>query len=372
MKNERLQDAIGNARDEYLLDADVVPVRKRTWRTWAAAAACLCVMAAAAAVVLPKLTRSDDPAPSDDTYLYAATGEASQPTAKTEGGSEGASPASALPVSTEPASTTAEMTYSTESTVAPAEEQTEQTVQVDTEDNPSEAVAYLWWKNQLKISGRVFYAITNDPGSAITMVLSYRPATAEIKDFVFEGKTLSDWAIEAEEAREDARWFPTRVKQLLDHGDDLKLGATLYETGNPDGIRWDQQFYEEQIASIGEELLGKYIVNGEFLREQLEKDYADFDQFMEAEKIAQENYQRAWAAYLDAILPQTAAKLTEAGIGCERTGDKLMITVTEEQLGNLPLDDPQNWYFDLPGNEDDRKTEPMAENTDTAGWEITH
>lgn len=361
MKKEQFEDSIGNVRDEYLLDADVVPAKKRSWRTWAAAAACLCVIAAAGVVILPKLTRSDDPAPSDDTHLYAATGETSQPTAKTEGGT------SALPVSTEPASTTAEMTYSTESTVAPAEEQTEQTVQVDTGDNPSEAVAYLGWKNQLKISGRVFYAITNAPGSAITGVLSYRPATAEIKDFVFEGKTLSDWAIEAEEAH----LLPEKLGQLLKCGDELKYGTALYETGNSDGIRWDRSFYEEQITFIGEELLGKYIVNGEFLSEQLEKDYTE-SLTGEAEKIAQENYHRAWAAYLDTILPQTAAKLTEAGIGCERSGDKLVITVTEEQMGNLPLDDPQNWYFDLAGDENDGNTEPMTENTDTTSWEIAH
>ncbi len=49
MRSEKLQDAIGEVKDEFILDADtVVKNHKRKWIVWTAAAACLCLLASGA------------------------------------------------------------------------------------------------------------------------------------------------------------------------------------------------------------------------------------------------------------------------------------------------------------------------------------
>lgn len=55
MRSEKLQDAIGEVRDDFILDADAVIKKKKSrWSLWAAAAACLCLIT----VVAVKLLRS--------------------------------------------------------------------------------------------------------------------------------------------------------------------------------------------------------------------------------------------------------------------------------------------------------------------------
>ena len=55
MNSEQLRDAIGEVRDDFILDADTVIKKKKSrWPLWAAAAACLCLIT----VVAVKLLRS--------------------------------------------------------------------------------------------------------------------------------------------------------------------------------------------------------------------------------------------------------------------------------------------------------------------------
>lgn len=72
-----------------------------------------------------------------------------------------------------------------------------------------------------------------------------------------------------------------------------------------------------------------------------------------AGRADEEKYARAFNAYVETVLPAEMAKLTEAGIPCERTAGKnnsLTITVTADQLENLPLSDITVWLFDNNNN----------------------
>ena len=221
---------------------------------------------------------------------------------------------------------------------------------------------YLWW-NRLSVSGPLKFAMDETPGGTFAVLATYRPTTANITDFVYEGKTLAEWAI----AADDEMLLPEKMAELLKMGDELKYGAALYETGTPEGIKWDRSWYEDRVAYFGD-LLDKYIVDGEFLREALEADIAALQSIpmttpdgtttviYYGETSARGQYIRAWNAYLETVLPAAVSRLTESGISCERAAyqnNALALTVTAEQLKNLPLEDLTGWYFDL--NSGDRK-----------------
>lgn len=217
----------------------------------------------------------------------------------------------------------------------------------------TEDCCIFWWKNKRSVSGPLYQALQNDPSGEFAVTAVYRPATATITSFVYEGKTLAQWATEAA----DELLMPERMMTLLKLGDSLKYGAALYETGTPSGEKWARQLYEETVADIGEELLNRYIVDGVFLREELERDIAGYH------GEAGEAYDRAWNAYLETVLATVQERLTENHIRYERTvgaGNDLKIFVTAEELENLPLPEPENWYFGLAGESSTDDTAQQA------------
>lgn len=84
--------------------------------------------------------------------------------------------------------------------------------------------------------------------------------------FVYKGKTIEEYR----EAYDQERWLFRLLTQFVKEGEDLKYGEALYTTGGPDGVIWAREFYEERVELYGEELLSKYIVDGEFLKAEVE------------------------------------------------------------------------------------------------------
>lgn len=93
------------------------------------------------------------------------------------------------------------------------------------------------------------------------------------EQYVHNGKTLKDYGDEGG----DEYWVYRGMHILWLHGDDLKYGEKLYTTGLPNGEKWHKTFYDETIEDIGKDIIEKYIVDGEFLKEQLEADIEAFE-----------------------------------------------------------------------------------------------
>lgn len=113
--------------------------------------------------------------------------------------------------------------------------------------------------------------------------------------YQYNGKTLAEY--EADAYKE--RMAPAILGELLKVGDQLKYGELLYTTGTPnhtpgamDFELWSKELYDQTVEYFGEELLAKYIVDGEFLRDKVEAD-------MEAPvpTVAKEAYIEAQKAY---------------------------------------------------------------------------
>ncbi|MBO4405784.1 MAG: hypothetical protein J5821_03565 [Alphaproteobacteria bacterium] len=69
--------------------------------------------------------------------------------------------------------------------------------------------------------------------------------------------------------------------EFLTDGQKLKYGESICTAGTPDGERWVRQLYEAKIAKYGD-LIDKYIVDGEFLKEDLEKDLETIQERLDA------------------------------------------------------------------------------------------
>ncbi len=215
-------------------------------------------------------------------------------------------------------------------------------------DMSNSASYYVRLNGKLNVSGELKEAIENSPDAQFAVSAVYHPTTADITDFVYEGKTLREIAIDAD----NERILPEKMTDLLKNGEALKYGAALYETGTPDGEKWDRDFYEEKVEFIGTELLAKYIVNGRFLREQLEADLAVVQVYNET--AAREKYKLAYNAYLDTFMPEAVNVLKAQNIDCNRAeyiNDAIEMCVTVQMLENLSLENADKWYFELSGGD---------------------
>ncbi len=83
--------------------------------------------------------------------------------------------------------------------------------------------------------------------------------------FVYNRKSLAEYATEAD----GERLLYDKLSSLLKVGNELKYGGDLYTVGTPDGKKWAKKLYQKTVADLGEDLISKYIVNGEFLKEKL-------------------------------------------------------------------------------------------------------
>ncbi len=175
-------------------------------------------------------------------------------------------------------------------------------------------------------------------------------ANEDDTNFTYNGKTLKEYR----DAWDSKDSMLGRLGALLKAGDELKYGETLYIAGTPDGEKWAKELYEETVSMIGKDLLDKYIVNGEFLSDNVIKD---------SEKLAAETpeieYRKACDEYLKYRLAGEYQRLKAQGVnvGLSSTGNTLMISVTKGEFENLKFDDAEHWFFtvqkDLSNEADD-------------------
>ena len=154
------------------------------------------------------------------------------------------------------------------------------------------------------------------------------------KNFIYNGKSLADYNADA-----DAESFTlNKMDTLQKVGDDLKYGEALYLTGNASGVKWAKSFYDETLEYYGEKLLSKYIVDGEFLKEQLIADRKELSQ----NTPCQTAYETAYKAAYQHAIDQACKHLEEQNIRYER-GTGLVIFVTADEFDALTLENVSDY-----------------------------
>ena len=181
------------------------------------------------------------------------------------------------------------------------------------------------------ISYELYEALKDPDGKTIPVMFSLKDDPASEDDFVYNGRTIKEY--KQDTMSEDF----TRMDNLLNSiygGDQLKYGEEIYISGTPDGTKWTKEVYDLTVESYGEELLSKYIVDGEFLKEQLAAD-------LSAMKL---KYQAALSEAVEAFytvrIEETIEMLREQGIRSERMKDShdIVMYVTADEFDTLDIE----------------------------------
>ena len=204
------------------------------------------------------------------------------------------------------------------------------------EDSGEEGITTWNGKN---VSFRLNTALETDD-SEIVYAIYARPFIDD--NYTFEGKTLKDYYLDmANETN-----LPEKLLQLLKDGDSLKYGEELYTTGAPNGEKWVESLYNERVNFYGKELLSKYIVDGNFLKEKLEEDI----KVANNTTTAQEKYKKVKNNYLNDLAKSITGELQSE---VSEINDGIIIYFKKDKFASFNPNNIDEWYFDLAkkGNE---------------------
>ncbi len=193
-------------------------------------------------------------------------------------------------------------------------------------DNGSEA--YIE-RHEKSVSITLDEVLSNEakPNDLIAIRVSFRL----YDDFVYNNKTLGEFSMEY--SKESA--LIKRMSYLTEYGDSLKYGEALYETGAPNGEKWAKNLYFSIIERIGEDLISKYIVDGEFLKEDLERDLDDLENsspcryaYEKAKMVCYENSSKVAKVFLE-----------EKNIYCEiQNGNSIVFFTSADKFDEISLE----------------------------------
>lgn len=158
--------------------------------------------------------------------------------------------------------------------------------------------------------------------------------------FVYNGKTVA----QIRQEKEDKYNLFEKLAQLLKDGDVLKYGELVYTVGTPDGEKWAKELYDERIEYYGEELLSKYIVDGEFNKAQVEEDSSNAIAEAERLEIMDDD---AYKAYHSSYVDDTEKIFSEMGFYTVVKNKKLFVFIQKEKLANLEVADKGSYKLRL-------------------------
>lgn len=176
------------------------------------------------------------------------------------------------------------------------------------------------------ISSNLYEALTDPDSGTIPVMITLNDTGAG--EFVYKGRKLKEYSYDL--FGEDV----SKLQQLLEQGDIIKYGEAVYTTGTPDEIKWTKAMYDYRIEFFGDELLSKYIINGEFLKEQLQRDLKELKAYYQAA------LDEGADAFYQAKIEETIKVLKEKGIRSERIGDtrNIVMYVTAAEFDSLDIE----------------------------------
>ena len=306
MKNERILNAVGKISDELVEDAAITTKKKTrsvVWVRWAAMAACFVLILGLGIGSFNFLRGHNGKLP----------GEVSQPT----------------------------LLQDTEKSNPNNDSVTDRPIIWGNTNGGVEDLGFIEW-NGKTITLSLYDALSNEKNKDSLIAISV--GFAIDNNFVYNGKTLADYASEADAER----LLCGKLGQLLKLGDSLKYGDALYTTGTPTGEKWTKELYDETIETIGEDIIAKYIVDGEFLAEKLEADIAQCSENEQC-RIA---YDEARNAFFQVAVDQAAKTLEEQNIKYEkRNGTELVFFITADEFASFSLNNASHFGLALKESE---------------------
>ena len=159
------------------------------------------------------------------------------------------------------------------------------------------------------------------------------------RNYVYKGKTVEEYY----NLRKNAEYEIEKLESLLkDDGERLKYGEKLYLGGAPE--KWAKSLYDQKVAFYGD-LIDKYIQNGVFLKDELEKELEAKIRYLETEYSGAAEREASEASVLDAIAKMK--KIINVEEGVKTQWNCIIAEFSKDEFKEFTCDGIENWFFDI-------------------------
>lgn len=194
------------------------------------------------------------------------------------------------------------------------------------------------WREGIEVSPELEGVLESaEDGDVIYMYAHYDGNPSD--DFVYRELTYLEWKNDLNEQR----MLSGKLVSLLKDGEYLKHGDALYREGI-NGEKWAKELYESTREYYGEELLSRYIANGELLTNEINVQIASCT-------VAIENIQAALvelgAQYRIYLAEAELEKFKELAPDAEIKHESIHFSMTKEEFSNLTLESKEMYLFCL-------------------------
>ncbi len=194
------------------------------------------------------------------------------------------------------------------------------------------------WREGIEVSPELEGVLESaEDGDVIYMYAHYDGNPSD--DFVYRELTYLEWKNDLNEQMV----LSNKLVSLLKDGEYLKHGEVLYREG-VNGERWSKELYEATREHYGEELLSRYIANGELLTNEINVQIASCT-------VAIKNIQAALvelgAQYRIYFAEAELEKFKELAPNAEIKHESIHFSMTKEEFSNLTLESKEIYLFCL-------------------------
>ncbi len=159
-------------------------------------------------------------------------------------------------------------------------------------------------------------------------------------DFVYNGKKFEEYRQEYLAQKE----HKGKLEELLVDGELLKYGEALYNGGLPSGIKWSKNVYDKTVKYYGQDLLDKYIINGEFLKQKLQNDILSTEEKMQSTDKAMDE---ALLSYSLHFAEQNLQAFKELNEEATIKDGKIHLYITKKDFSELSIENKELYSFGL-------------------------
>ncbi len=194
------------------------------------------------------------------------------------------------------------------------------------------------WIEGIQVSPELFGVLEETKETDVIYMYAFYDGNPS-DDFVYRELTYLEW----ENDLNEQRMLSTKLVSLLKDGEYLKHGDALYREGI-NGEKWAKELYEATREYYGEELLSRYIVDGELLTNEINVQIASCT-------VAIENIQdiliELGAQYRIYLAEAELEKFKEIAPDAEIKHESIHFSMTKEEFSNLTLDSKEMYLFCL-------------------------
>ena len=206
---------------------------------------------------------------------------------------------------------------------------------------------YAVW-NGLMVSLDLYNALIEAEDSQEFIILVDDSNIESFYDYVYEGKTYSEYEAE----RKELLHLAGKLSQLMKDGEWLKYGELAYTEGE-----YSKELYDKKIEFYGEDIINKFIVDGDFLRDDAQAYYSEIKQqaknIYEKLDVIRNECDRSFAV-------EHFEVFKEAGYNVELKESCFWLLITKQEFSKLSVD-KDRYSFTLVTPLDDYDSDKMVD-----------